>query len=251
VSKSDEEFPILERPLSADGGERFAYRRPVQLVISLFIVFHALVLLVHNLPSKGLSAGLHRKFNKHLKASVYMRTVGSTQSWAMFAPNPHRQNTFTKVMVEDQDGEVWDMKHDIYRAREHPYLFYDRMGKVNRRLLEQKGYQRAYAAWVCREWERDHKGVPAKEVRIVKMWTRVPPPGKAMKKGGFDPNKLKLHQKREQEYSCKSTLQAQLPPYLERRYGLPESAEKRFRKVSIRTWHDQQQSKERREGRDA
>ena len=61
----------------------------------------------------------------------------NTQSWAMFAPNPHRSNVFMKVMVKDEAGEIWDLKHDIYGKREYPYLWYDRMGKINRRLIDQ------------------------------------------------------------------------------------------------------------------
>jgi hypothetical protein len=69
----------------------------------------------------------------------------------MFAPNPPLLNTFTRVLVEDRTGQVSDLRHDIYGRRRYPYLFHDRMGKVNRRLIEQKKeYETPYAAWVCR-----------------------------------------------------------------------------------------------------
>ena len=232
-------------------------------LVSLFVAYHATVLLVHNLPNKGLSKDLHKWFNdphevellgKTRKPSLamrtYMRATGNSQSWAMFAPNPHRSNTFMKVMVKDADGEVWDLKHDIYGRRRYPYLFYDRMGKINRRIIEQKGYRRHYAAWVCREWERTHGGEPAEEIQFVKMWTRVPPPQKLIAqaqgnplKMGYDPMELKLFQRKEDAVRCRITQHAQLPDYLRERYGLPPlENESTFKPVRVRTWWDKKQT---------
>ena len=63
-----------------------------------------------------------------------------------FAPNPNRTNVFIRVLVEDEQGEIWDMKHDMYREDRYPYFFYARQGKINRRIDDKKGYQRDYAA---------------------------------------------------------------------------------------------------------
>ncbi|MEM6291043.1 MAG: hypothetical protein AAGA54_07250 [Myxococcota bacterium] len=246
---------------------RWAYPLWGVVLVSTFVLYHSVILLVHNLPSKGLSAGVHKWFNnshdvtvlgKPAKLSLdmrtYMQAVGNTQSWAMFAPNPHRSNIFMKVMVKDKDGEVWDMAHDIYGRRRYPYLFYDRMGKINRRIVDQKGYRRHYAAWVCREWERTHEGEPADEIQFVKMWTRIPPPQKVIAKAkgnpfrmGYDPMELKLYQREEDAIRCKTTRHAQLPNYLRERYGLPllEDEKKVFRPVHQRTWHDKKETAER------
>ncbi len=253
--------PEPERP------RPWAYRSWAMALVSLFIAYHATILMVHNLPNKGLSKGLHKWFNdthepeflgKPRKLSLDMRTymlaTGNTQSWAMFAPNPHRSNTFMKVMVKDKDGEIWDMAHDIYGRRRYPYLFYDRMGKINRRIIEQKGYRRHYAAWVCREWERTHEGEPAIEIQFVKMWTRVPPPEKAIAdaggnpfKMGYDPMELKLFQREEDGIRCRTTRHGQLPNYLRERYGLPllEKEDKVFRPVIHRSWWDKKETAER------
>jgi hypothetical protein len=231
--------------------ERWAYRPWLLAVMSLFVAYHALVLLVHNLPAKGLSKQVHTVFNEKLQAATYMRATGNTQSWAMFAPNPHRSNMFMKVLVKDGAGEVWDLAHDIYGRRTYPYLFYDRMGKINRRLIEEKGYRRHYAAWVCREWEMTHGGEAPEEVQFVKMWTQVPPPEKVYKYMGYDPMKLYLNQREEESIRCSTSYHGQLPDEMRARLGLPEGKSGRFRDVHVRTWWDTQKAKERQAERDA
>lgn len=259
--------PVPERP------RKWAYANWLIALISVFVAYHATILLVHNLPNGGLSKELHVWFNKEHKVEVfgsewkpnldmrtYMQATGNTQSWAMFAPNPHRSNSFMKVMVKDQDGDVWDMAHDIYGRRRYPYLFYDRMGKINRRIIEQKGYRRHYAAWVCREWERTHDGEPPVEIQFVKMWTRVPRPEKLIAeaggnpfKMGYDPLELKLFQREEDAIRCRTTRNAQLPNVLRERYGLPllEDESKVFRPVVHRTWWDKQETAKRAKERKA
>ena len=254
----------------------WAYRWYGMAFVSVFILYHTVVLLVHNLPSKGLSKDLHKKFNDGFSVHIlkdpkdedkgftlktpgmrnYMRATGNTQSWAMFAPNPHRSNIFMKVLVKDKAGDVYDLKHDIWQVNRYPYLFYDRMGKINRRIVDQKGYRRHYAAWVCRDWERTHEGEPPEEVQFVKMWTRIPPPQKVYEraKGNplhwtYDPWKLHLHQREEDTIRCSTTRHGQLPDYLRARHGLPLEDDERFRPVFIRTWHDKLEAKEKAEAR--
>lgn len=245
-------------PRDDQPGRRWSYRGPLQLLVTLFILYHGAILLVHNLPSKGLAHGTQKVFNEKLQANEYWRATGNTQSWAMFAPNPHRSNIFMKVLVKDREGEVWDLKHDIYGKRSYPYLWYDRMGKINRRIVDQKGYRRHYAAWVCRQWEKDHDGEPADEVQFIKMWTRIPTPQAVWKRSGgnlfklgYDPMELHLHQREEDTIRCRTTRQAQLPNYLRERYGLEPMPDKHFLDNHTRTWWDQKESKRRAEERKA
>jgi hypothetical protein len=173
----------------------------------------------------------------------------------MFAPNPHRSNIFMRVLVRDAAGEVYDLKHDIYGKRTYPYLFYDRMGKVNRRIVDQKGYRRHYAAWVCREWERTHGGEAADEVIFVKLWTKIPHPNEVIKrfkdKGwdlrymGYHPLELKLNEREADTFRCSTNRQAQLPNYLRERYGLPLTDEDAFRGLNVRTWYQKQEQEAR------
>ena len=242
---------LLHQPVAADDRplRRWCYGPILQLVVTLFVLYHGIILLVHNLPGKGLAKGAQKVLNEKLDANTYWQASGNTQSWAMFAPNPHRSNVFMKVMVKDEAGEIWDLKHDIYGKREYPYLWYDRMGKINRRLIDQKGYRRHYAAWVCREWEKTHGGEPADEVQFVKMWTQIPSPQAVFERAqgnifqmGFDPMDLSLKQREEDIISCATNRQAQLPDYLRERYGLPPAPPRHFKELTVRTWWDQKES---------
>lgn len=263
---------LLVRPVAKDDGRgRYAYPLWGKVLVTAMILFHATILLVWALPGKGLAKGTHDFFNKKFEMSKYLRATGTRQSWAMFAPNPNRTNIFVRVLVEDETGELWDMGHDIRGRRSYPYLWYDRRGKVNRRLARTAGYRRHYAAWVCRQWELERERAPegearppAKEVRFTKLSTRIPPPKKLwrMTKGrpwrGYDPTTLEVKSKDEGSFSCKTTPHAQLPNYLRKRYGLEPLEESRFRKIRIRTWHDQKEQaarkaerEEQRKARDA
>jgi hypothetical protein len=269
---------LLHTPIADDDKPhvKWAYRWYGMAFVSVFILYHAVVLLVHNLPGKGLSKDLHRTFNDGFSLHVlkdpedkdkgftfktpgmrdYMHATGNTQSWAMFAPNPHRSNIFMKVLVKDAKGDVYDLKHDIWEVDRYPYLFYDRMGKINRRIIDQKGYRRHYAAWVCRDWERKHAGEAPEEVQFVKMWTRIPTPEQVFERARgnplyltYDPWKLHLHQREEDTVRCSTTRHGQLPDYLRERYGLPLEEDARFRPVYIRTWHDKLEAKEQADAR--
>lgn len=237
----------------AEDTRRWAYPTWLMVVVSIFIAYHTAILLVWNTPNKHLGQKLHRVFNENLQMDLYMHAIGSQQSWAMFAPNPHQTNLFMKVLVVDEAGETWDLAHDVYKRRSYPYVFYDRMGKINRRLVEQKGYRRHYAAWVCREWERTHGGASAKEVRFVKLWTRIPPPHVVIRAAGwnlgamwFDPDRLPLNETEEETVVCRNTRNGQLPDALRERYGLPPG-KNRFLPMRMRTWRDVEEQKARRE----
>lgn len=248
---------LLAGPLVEADDPKRPYSYPIwaRLLVSVFVLYHASVLIVENLPAKGLSKGLMTWFNKKLEARDYFRATGNSQSWAMFAPNPHRSNIFMKVLVKDEKGEIYDLKHDIYGKRTYPYLFYDRMGKVNRRIVDQKGYRRHYAAWVCRDWERTHGGEALDEVIFVKMWTKIPHPDEVVKRWkqkrwdlrylGYHPLELKLHEREADTFRCKTTRHAQLPNYLRERYGLPIEDDNYFRGLNIRTWFQKQEQEKR------
>ncbi|MBK7824544.1 hypothetical protein [Nannocystis sp.] len=237
---------LLRAPLTvaAADGRRWAYK-PFGLVLcSLFILYHVIALLQHTTPSGGLAANFSRSLAEKLRVGAYMRATSNIQSWSMFAPNPHRSNMFLQVFVELADGSVYDLQHDMYGRREYPYVFYDRMGKINRRLLEQDRYQRHYAAWVCRDWALHHNGEAPVRVKFVKMWTKVPHPAKVIPYMGFDPMQLKLTKEHLPSVECASTVHAQLPDEVRARHGLPPLAPGEFRDAIIQTWHDKAEQRE-------
>lgn len=228
-----------------DDPRRSAYGAVGTVLVSLFVLYHVVVLLQHTTPSGGLAARFSKSLGDALQAGGYMRATSNVQSWSMFAPNPHRSNMFLQVFVELKDGTVIDLEHDMYGRRIYPYLFYDRMGKINRRLIEQERYQRHYAAWVCRDWALNHNGEVPDRVKYVKMWTKVPHPAKVIPDMGFDPMQLKLTKEHLASVECSTTQHAQLPDEIRARYGLPPLPPGAFRDVAMQTWWDKQQVQQR------
>ncbi|NVB43085.1 hypothetical protein G6O69_35005 [Pseudenhygromyxa sp. WMMC2535] len=221
------------------------------LLVSLFVAFHSATLLVWNLPGKGLSKQFNKDFLDKSYGRKYVSAARLSQSWAMFAPNPNRSNTFMRVFVEDQDGQLWDFEQDIWEEDRYPYWFYDRRGKVNRRLDGKKHYQRIYGAWVCREWERQHEGVPPKSVTFIKRWTKIPAPNQVIEKGGWNQWEAEYKQKEQETITCKTTVNAQLPPELRERYGLSPEGENDFRHVRHKTWWDKAEDERKKAERQA
>jgi len=226
---------------------RWSYPLWAMLIVSVFVLFHASVLLIWNLPSKGLSKTFHSSFLKGTKGDAYFLGTRNTQSWGMFAPNPNRANAFVKVFVEDADGARWDLGQDIWEIDRYPYIWYDRRGKVNRRIDNKKGYQRIYGAWVCREWERAHAGVPAKSVSFVKRWTKVPHPEVVLEAGGWNQWNAPSKVVDQETVTCKTVVHGTLPNELRERYGLdPIDEDKYLREAPGRSWWDIQEKERKR-----
>lgn len=227
------------------------------IVTSLFVAYHASILLVWNTPKKGLAKPFHSAYLKKTDGSDYFRAVSSTQSWKMFAPNPNRTNVFMRVLVTDKEGEVWDLKHDIYGVNRYPYMFYDRMGKVNRRINGKRAYQKVYGAWMCRQWEAEHGELP-ESVQFVKKYTKVPLPPKPPKifsskpslnwpedGFGYEPWELEVKQKTQETIRCRTETHGQLPPRLRERHGMEPADDKHFREVRTQTWKKKQEAEAR------
>jgi hypothetical protein len=216
------------------------------LVVSVFVAYHAAVLLIWNSPNVGLTKPFHKAFLQSIKAYEYFGGTHNSQSWEMFAPNPNRTNAFVRVLVVDQQGELWDFEQDIWELDRYPYLWYSRMGKINRRIDGKKSSQRMYGAWICREWERRNGGEPAREVAFVRLSTVVPTSEEVIANGGWDQWQAPVKQTEQETIKCKTTVHAQLPNELRERYGLPlredEDEEKTFRPIQQKTWWDKQEA---------
>jgi hypothetical protein len=236
-------------------GSPWAYTPLGILIVSVFVLYHVSILLVWNMPSKGLAKPFHSSFLEHTKAKLYFGGTRNNQSWAMFAPNPNRTNNFVHVYVEDLDGELWDFEQDIWALDRYPYLWYSRMGKINRRIDGKKHFQRMYGAWVCREWERQHEGQPAKSVSFVRRVTRVPEARVVLEKGGWDQWQAPFEQTRQENINCKTVAHGQLPNELRVRYGFeprdPDEDKRVFRNVTQRTWWDKAEDERKRFEREA
>jgi hypothetical protein len=238
-------------PSESKPERRWSYPLLGLLFVSLFVAYHTTVLLVWNLPSKGLNKDFHKQVLDPIKGFAYFNGTRNNQSWAMFAPNPNRSNTFVMVYVEDMNGEVWNFGQDIWGVDRYPYLWYDRRGKVNRNLDGKKQYQKLYGAWVCREWERQHGGESPKSVTFIKRWTPVPKPGAIIEQGGWDAWGDHYKQNEQETITCKTTPDATLPNELRERYGLPLIDESKARWTENRTWVDEREAEARRAEREA
>lgn len=250
-------------PDPAEVPRRWSYGVIGMFIVSMFIAYHTVILLTWNTPSNGFAKRMHSQIIKSTYARRYFTATSNTQSWSMFAPNPNRTNVFIRVLIEDAEGEWWDMGHDIWKVDRFPYWFYDRMGKVNRRIDGKKGYQKAYAAWMCRQWGLSHDGVLPQRVKFVKRWTRVPKPDTLIKKGmasggllgggtfGYEPWKLKSQQKEQNVIKCAQTVHAQLDNEMRARHDLPLLDDDGFKSLKIRTWYDRQVAEERKAKREA
>lgn len=221
---------------------RWAYAPWGILAVSVFVLYHASILLIWNAPNIELTKAFRKDFLTLVQGYAYFNGAHNNQSWEMFAPNPTRTNNFIRVLVEDKHGELWDLEHDIWEVERYPYVWYSRNGKINRRIDGKKNYQRMYGAWVCREWERTHGGEPAKRVSFVQITTQVPHSADVIKNGGWDQWQAPRKQVEQETIVCRTTTHAQLPNELRERYGLPvlENEDKWFRPIRQKTWWDQQ-----------
>lgn len=193
-------------------------------------------LLIHNLPARGLLRDFYLGAQRHLQFNRWMRLWVGSQRWAMFAPDPYVANTYMGVIAIDDAGQSWDLGHDSHGRRQYPYLFYDRMGKVNRRLIERSSYRRPYAAWVCREWARTHDGEPPAKVTFVHKWARLVPPKRSQQLGGFDPDRLNMGRKAVDTFVCEGLELGQLSPQLRERYGFTGPGRVPYKPLESRSW---------------
>lgn len=228
--------------------DRSARRRRAALraLVTAFVAYHVLTLLLHVLPNGGLAGPFFRQADRVLRVNQYMRASSNIQSWSMFAPNPFRANIFVRAFAVDRQGHRYDMMIDAHGRRSYPYVVYDRMAKIDRRLAEQTHYLTPVGAWLCREWERLHGGEPALRIEFVKRVTDIPPPEAVYAAPpelrpswtavGFDPLRLPVTETPLRTIECATTTEAQLSPEVRARYGLPPAPAGHHLPLEVETW---------------
>ena len=215
-------------------------------MISAAISYHLLAIIAQLLPATGLAQRVRTTIRGPARAAQYVRATWNIQTWRMFSPNPHRDNVHVRVFVVDADGERWNLRHDVRTRRRFPYLFYDRMGKLNRRLSQDTQFHPIYAAWVCRDWELQrlrglHQNPAAARVELVRVSNWIPPPARAIETGGYHPRQLRLRHKPLADYACAELPHGQVPNVLRARHHVPLRTETRgpgdlFVDVPVKTW---------------
>ncbi len=207
----------------------WAYGPVGRFIISALMAWHVAAVATWLTPEKDCMSTWRGDSRK-----VFLKWLTVTQTdqgWGMFAPNPPRTNVFLKVLVTSQDGEVFDLKTDVYAPERKPipWIWNDRMRKMNRRIIggesgDTQWYRKWYARYVCRQWALEHEGEAPKKVELVKMWYRMPSPEDTWRHGWYDPeDRLERDgaEKLEHTEDCKRTVMGQLPNFIRERHGLP------------------------------
>ncbi len=173
-------------------GGALAYGPLGRTTIAIGLAWHITAVAIWLLPEIDRLGGVRDRARALVKP--WLELTRTTQGWGMFAPNPPRHNVFMKVLVTDGDGEVWDMRTDVY-ARERrplPFVWNDRMRKMSRRIIggESGGgdwYRKWYARWHCRQWALEHDGRLPRSVELVKLSYAIPSPEAMRDLGWYRP----------------------------------------------------------------
>ena len=218
-----------------------AYGPLGRCVLGAGLAWHVGAVVVWLVPKqKGETREAAETLRKQAREVVrpWLTHTRTTQGWGMFAPNPPRSNVFMQVIVTDDAGEVWDMNSDVYAAsrRPIPFVFNDRMRKMNRRIIGGEGsgkatwYSRWYARWQCRDFAMSHDGRVPQTVELVRWSYRIPTPEAMAEHGWYDPmRRLREHGTREIVHTerCARTVLGQPSPEIAMRHGIASSVEHR------------------------
>ena len=224
----------------------WAYGPAMRLLVGATLVWHLAAVVTWLLPDKDCVRTFRGEARKGF--AVWLRNSTTDQGWGMFAPNPPRSNVFMQVLVTDADGEVWDLRTDVY-AEENmpiPWIWNTRLRKMNRRIIGGESgpsdwYRKWYARYQCRQWARDHGGEAPKKVELVKLWYKIPSPEQTRQQGYYDPKELLErtgHEKVMYTERCEHAVMGQLPNFIRERDGLPL-----LEPDTYRPWHKNKREK--------
>jgi hypothetical protein len=209
----------LDLKRAEEPGPALAYGAPGRFLALAFVVYHAAAVGISLFPSYPLFSKWRSSVRSVLEATDWLKGTGTAQSWEMFAPNPPRSNTFMKTVVVEADGDRWDLRNNAFHYRPDPWIWNDRMRKMQRRMVAKgKWYLRYWAHFQCREWALERGEQPVR-VDILRIVTRIPTPDMVAEKGPYHPRKLQPKESDVQTHKC--TGEGELPLFMKERYGLP------------------------------
>lgn len=225
------------------GGPALAYGTLGRTIALLLALWHGVAIVSVLFPGYPVFNTYRGKMRTFF--SWWVRSTATTQSWRMFAPNPPRANSFMKSVVIDQEGTRWDLQNNSIKNRPNPWIWNDRMRKMQRRMVGKgKWYLKHWAAFHCREWMLRTGEMPVR-VEVEKLWYRMPKPEQVTTQGYYNPYTRPLRNKHVQNNRCK---ESDLPLRIKQRRGLEitqenldaaakrEEAEARKFKARRRTW---------------
>ncbi|MBK6921194.1 MAG: hypothetical protein IPH07_27605 [Deltaproteobacteria bacterium] len=232
---------LRERGRAAQDGRRTGADTPPwcygpigRLLMGSLLVWHVVGVATWLLPEKDCL----KSFREPARGvwTKWLTITQTDQSWGMFAPNPPRSNVFLKVLVTDADGEVYDMRSDVYASERKPipWIFNDRMRKMNRRIIGGESgptewYRKWYARYHCRQWALEHEGIAPTKVELVRITYKIPSPEQVRQHGWYSPEQVLEREGTETiEYTerCAGAIMGQLPDWIRERHGLTPLPEK-------------------------
>jgi hypothetical protein len=200
-----------------------------RFVIGFGIIWHITAVAVWLSPDKDSLSAFRGPARRPF--ATWLVHTHTDQSWGMFAPNPPRVNVFHKVLVTDADGEIWDLRTDLYAPERKPipWIWNDRMRKMNRRISggESGGgawYQKWFARWICRDWALTHGGEAPIQVELIKTYYKIPKPEQVAELGWYVPEELMEKTSSQSSLyveTCADAQHGQLSDQVRERHGLP------------------------------
>lgn len=211
----------------------FAYGPLGRLLVSACVLVQCVGLALWMLPDKGSTSTFREPARRIFQP--WIKLTQTSQSWGMFAPNPPTANAFLRVVVVDTAGDRFDLNTDVYAPENMPIpqLGYDRIRKVNRRVLSDGARYRPWIArYHCRRWALEHGGELPREVELYRVGYRIPPPEELADEGPYDPavrfaNHGYAHLLMTEQ--CATTVEGQPDDRIRERYGLPPAAPGTYR----------------------
>ncbi len=203
----------------------WAYGPVGRALATCVVVAHITAVAIHCIPDKDSCHAFRRSANGVV--TPWLTATQSSQSWEMFAPNPMRSNDFLEVLVTDAAGETWDLRTDANSPRNKaiPWIWYDRAGKITRRVIgEGKWYRAWLARYHCRQWALEHGGKAPHAVELVRVWYEIPPPEKVRRLGWYRAADLLAregHRGSITKIDCRTEEDAQLTNEIRARHGFP------------------------------
>ncbi|MCA9708004.1 MAG: hypothetical protein KDK70_19280 [Myxococcales bacterium] len=211
-----------------------------RLVVGGLIAWQLSAVAAWLLPDKDCLSSFRPTAHKAVR--VWLQRTTTDQGWGMFAPNPPRSNVFLKVLVTDDNDQVWDLKTDVYADEQKPipWIWNTRLRKMNRRIIGGESgptewYRKWYARYECRQWAREHDGQMPKKIELVKVWYSIPSPEQTRQSGYYVAEDLlerSGHEKVSYTAHCAREVQGQLPNFIRERDGLPLLEEGEYK-----AWH--------------